>query len=54
MWAMQESWVQALDWEDPLERARQPAPVFLPGESQRQRILVNYRPWSRKELETNE
>ena len=29
--AMQETWVQSL--EDPLERAWQPTPVFLPGES---------------------
>jgi len=31
--AMQETQVQSLGWEDPLEEARQPTPVFLPGES---------------------
>ena len=30
---MWETWVQFLGWEDPLRRAWQPAPVFLPGES---------------------
>ena len=33
--AMQETWVQSLVWEDPLERAWQPTPVFLPEESPR-------------------
>ena len=28
-----ETWVQSLGWEDPLRRAWQPTPVFLPGES---------------------
>ena len=32
--AVEETQVQSLDWEDPLEgRAWQPTPVFLPGES---------------------
>ena len=31
--AMQETWVPSLGWEDPLEEAWQPTPVFLPGES---------------------
>ena len=35
-------------------RAWQPAPVFLPGESNRQRNLVGYSPWSLKELDTTE
>ena len=31
--AMQETWIQSLGWEDPLEgRACQPTPVFLAGE----------------------
>ena len=29
---MQETWVQSLSWDDPLERERLPTPVFLPGE----------------------
>ena len=30
---IQEMWVQSLGWEDPLRRAWQPTPVFLPEES---------------------
>ena len=30
---MQETWVQSLGWEDPLEKKWQPTPAFLPGES---------------------
>ena len=30
----------------------QPTPVFLPGESHRQRSLVGYSPWGCKELDT--
>ena len=37
--AMQETWVQSLGWEDPLEEG-QPTPVFLPGESPRTESLV--------------
>ena len=38
----------------PLERAWQPTPVFLPGESHGQRSLAGYSPWSRKEPNTIE
>ena len=39
--AMWETWVRSLGWEDPLEeRAWQPTPVFLPGES----------PWTEERL----
>ena len=31
--AMRKSWVQSLGLENPLRRAWQPTPVFLPGES---------------------
>ena len=30
--AVQETWVQSLGWEDPLEEDMAPTPVFLPGE----------------------
>ena len=41
--AMQETRVQSLGWEDPLEgRAWQPTPVFLPGEFHVQWSLVGY------------
>ena len=46
-------WVQSLGWEDPLEEGMaieelKDTPVFLPGESQRQRNLVGYSPWGRR------
>jgi len=36
----QEAWVQSLGGEDPLRRAWQSTPVFLPGESHGQRNLA--------------
>ena len=41
-------WVRKILWR----QARQPTPVFLPGESQGQRGLVGYSPRDRKELDT--
>ena len=38
----------------PWRRARQPTPVFLPGESHGQRSLVGYSPWVCKESDTTE
>ena len=52
--AVQETQVQSLGWEDPLRRAWQPTPVFLPGESHGWRRLVGYSPWGGKELDTTE
>ena len=52
--AMQETWVQLLGWEDPLEKAWQPTLVFLPGEFHGQRSLVGYSPYDCKELDTTE
>ena len=46
--AMQETGVPSLGWEDPLEEAWQPTPVFLPGESHGQRSSAGYSPWGRK------
>ena len=37
---MQETWVQSLDWEDPLKRERLPIPVFWPRE-----FHQLYSPW---------
>ena len=51
--AMEETWVQSLGREDPLEKGI-PAPVFLPGEFHGPRSLVGYSPWSCKELDTTE
>ena len=45
--AMQETQVQFLGLEDPLEKEI-PTPVFLPGLSHRQRSLVGYSLWGRK------
>ena len=45
--AMQETWaiwVRFLCQEDPLRRAWQPTPVFLPGESYGQRSLAGNSP----------
>ena len=43
-------WVGKVPWR----RARQPIPVFLPGESLGQRSLVGYSPWGHKEWEMTE
>ena len=40
-------WVRKIPWR----RARQPTPVFLPGESHGQRSLAGYSPWGHKELD---
>ena len=49
----QETLLQSLGPEDPW-RARQPTPVFLPGESHGQRSLAGYGPKGHKELDTVE
>ena len=41
---VQETRVGSLGQEDPLRRAWQPTPVFLPGESHGQRSLVGHTP----------
>ena len=51
---LQETQVQSLGQEDPLEKAWQPTPVFLPGESYGQRSLVGYSPWDHRESDTTE
>ena len=43
-------WVQKIS----LRRARQPTPVFLPGESHGQRILAGCSPWGCKESDMTE
>ena len=50
--AMQETRVQSLGQKIPWRRKWQPTPVFLPGESHRQRSLVGYSLWGRTELDT--
>ena len=46
--AMQETWVQSLDQEDPLEVGMQPTPEFLPEEFHGQRNLAGYSPWDHR------
>ena len=43
-------WVRKIPWR----RAWKPTPVFLPGESHGQRILMGYRPWGHKESDMTE
>ena len=52
--AMQETQVQSLGQEDPLEKEWLSTPVFLPGEFHGQRSLVGYSPWGCKESDTTE
>ena len=49
--AMQETWVQPLSPEDPLEKGMA---ILMPGEFHGQRNLVGYSPWSCKESDTTE
>ena len=49
---MQETWIQFLGQEDPLQKELLPTPVFLPGEFHGQRSLTGYSPWGHKELDT--
>ena len=51
---MQETWVQSLGLEDPLEKEWQPTPRFLPGEPHGQRSLACCSPWDCKELNMTE
>ena len=43
-------WVRKIPWR----RSRQPTPVFLPGESYKQRSLAGYSPWGHKVLDMTE
>ena len=49
-----ETRVRSLAQEDPLEQEMATTPVFLPGESHGQRILVYYSPWDHKEMDMTE
>ena len=49
-----EMWIQPLGWEDPVEKAWPPTPVFLPGELPGPRSLVGYSLWGRTESGTAE
>ena len=49
--AMQETQVQSLGQEDPLEKGMATTPAFLPEKSHGQRSLVGYSPWGCKEAD---
>ena len=49
----QETQVQSLGQEDPLEKEWLPTPVFLPGKFHGQRSLAGYRPWGHNESDMN-
>ena len=51
---MQETWVQSLGREDPLEKGMVTHSSILPGESHGQRSLAGHSKRSHKELETTE
>ena len=40
--AFQETWIQSLDWEDPVKKEWLPTRVFLAGEFHEQRNLAGY------------
>ena len=46
--AMQETRVQPLGWDDPLEKGTATTLVFWPGESHGWRKLASYSPWGCK------
>ena len=52
--AMQETWVQSLDWKVPWRRKWLSIPVFLPGKFHGQSSLAGYNPWGHKESDTAE
>ena len=63
--AMWETWVQSLDWEDPLEEGMATTPIFWPGEFLEQGMATIpifwpgefhglCSPWGRKESDTTE
>ena len=51
---MQETQVQSLGWEDPLEKGNGNPLQYPYLENYGQRSLVGYSPWDRKELDTTE
>ena len=54
MQEMQETWIQSLGWEDPLEEEMAAHSSILAGTTHGQRSLVGYSPWSCKESDTTE
>ena len=52
--AMQKIWVRSLGREDPWRKMWLPTPIFLSGEFNGQRSLVDYSPWGYQESDTTE
>ena len=52
--AVQKTWVQSLDQEDPLEKEMATHSCIPAWRIHGQRSLVGYRPWDRKELDMTE
>ena len=52
--AMQETEIQSLGREGPLEKGMATHSVFLLGEFHRQRSLVGYRQWGHKDCDMSE
>ena len=52
--AMQETWVQSLGWEDPLEKEMATHSSILAWKIHGQRSLVSYTPRGSKESDTTE
>ena len=51
--AIQETHLQSLGWEDPLEKVMATSPVFLPGKFHGTKSLRDYSPWGCKKLHTS-
>ena len=51
---MQETRVQSMSWEDPLEKEMATHSSFLAWEIPWQKSLMGYSPWGRKELDMTE
>ena len=52
--AMQETRIQSLGWEDPLEKEMATTPVFLPGKYYEWKSLAGNSAWGRKESDMTE
>ena len=53
--AVEETWVQSLGQEDPLEKEMAfPSPASLPGKPHGRRSLIGYSPWGHKEPDMTE
>ena len=52
--AIQETQVQSLGWEDPLEKGTATHSSIVPGECYGQRSLAGYSPWGHKESDMTE